>query len=58
MRSASLRGTTGFLKKLPALPSTAGSGNLLRRIWITASLMSWTVGSVIPRLGQQLRMAP
>ena len=33
--------TTGFLKKLPALPITAGSGSLRLRIAITASL-TWT----------------
>ena len=32
--------TTGFLKKLPALPITAGSGSLRRRIAITASAMT------------------
>ena len=42
--------TVGFLKKLPALGSTAGSGNLLLRTAITASATSSAVGEEIRRL--------
>jgi len=36
--------TTGFLKKLPALPSTFGSGSFARRIATTASRMFFSDG--------------
>ena len=42
--SALARVTTGFLKKLPALPATAGSGSLRRRMRRTAAATLRGVG--------------
>ena len=39
---------TGFLKKLPAFPSSLGSGNLLFRMCITARATSAIPGSRTP----------
>src|SRR5699024_12089705 len=49
-RSYSVVLIMGFLKKLPVFGIFTGSGNLLFRISITISLISWIPGSEIPRL--------
>ncbi|MCY1378862.1 hypothetical protein D9M69_665280 [compost metagenome] len=40
--------TVGFLKKLPALPITAGSGSLARRIAQTQSKICCAFGEEMP----------
>ncbi|MNX71679.1 hypothetical protein D3C86_1030040 [compost metagenome] len=48
----------GFLKKLPLLPSSLGSGNLLWRIAIIALLTSFSVGVTISFLVSSAAISP
>ncbi|MNF04964.1 hypothetical protein D3C80_2045940 [compost metagenome] len=52
-RATSAAGTRGFLKKLPALPSTAGSGSfslrMLQMAWLTSVAVGWSIPCSVRR---------